>query len=128
FAPEVAGRGLLPGDLAALRKQCRRWVFGNAQTLLAIDAATLRRLGPARALAVIAQLTAWFHFLLLPALALPVLAFVPGAADTHRVALLAAASAFPLHLAMRAAVYATAPNLLEERSGIARTFLAHCGM
>lgn len=128
FAPEVAGRGMLPGDLSALRRQRRRWVFGNAQTLFQLGLGSLRNLGLKRSLAVVAQLTAWWNFLLLPALALPLLAFVPKAADAHDLALLAAAAAFPLHLLARAAVYALAPKLVEERKGLVRTFVAHLGL
>lgn len=128
FAPEVAGRGALPGGLAALRRQRRRWVFGNAQTLFSLDLRALRSLGVWRSLSVLAQLTAWFHFLLLPALVLPLLAFVPGAADRHPLALWSAAAAFPLHLLGKGALFAIAPGAGRERTSAARAFVAHLGL
>src|SRR5690606_26213084 len=104
FAPEVSARTTLPRSLAALRAQRRAHVFASASTLFHLDVKALRALGAWRSLAVVTQLTAWFDFLLLPALTLPLLAFVPGATREHEVALLAASAAFPLHLALRGAL------------------------
>lgn len=69
YAEEVVGHGLMPGRLRELRKQRRRWVYGNAQTLVKV-LPHLPRLGLRRASGVVAQLTAWFNFLLLPSVAL----------------------------------------------------------
>ena len=60
------GRGLMPTDLGALKKQRRRWVFGNAQTLLHFLRMDKRALGTRQKLGVLTLLTAWFNFTLLP--------------------------------------------------------------
>ena len=64
------GRGLMPTDLRALKKQRRRWVFGNAQTLLHFLRMDKRALGTGQKLGVLVLLTAWFNFTLLPLVSL----------------------------------------------------------
>ena len=66
FIDRVAGRGLLPVDLAGLRLQRDRWTAGNVQTLIGGMRQGLwsdRRRGRQ---SVIAQLTAWPAFHALP--------------------------------------------------------------
>ncbi len=67
YVDQVVGKGVMPHDLKSLKKQRRRWSFGNAQILR-------RHLGPLlvsqqlswrQRLALLAQITAWFDFTLL---------------------------------------------------------------
>ena len=74
YNPTVVGRGLLPLSFKSLTAQRRRWVTGNLQTLIGV----LRRRGAAGSpngfATIIAQLTAWPAFWLLPILNLAVIA------------------------------------------------------
>ncbi len=77
FMPHIAGRGLLPLSFDSLRKQRDRWVVGNIQTLIT----TLKMIGKngwrKGALSVIAQLTAWPAFWLIPTFCLIMARFLP---------------------------------------------------
>lgn len=77
----------MPTALPALHGQRRRWVHGNAQTLLQLRPDALWRLGWRRALAVLAQLTAWFNFLLVPALTLLATGLLPNVGPRGQAAL-----------------------------------------
>lgn len=66
YAPEVAGRGLMPEDFRSLRKQRQRWIFGNAQSLFSFFKQPWSSLKPLQIMGILLQLTAWFNFLLLP--------------------------------------------------------------
>lgn len=77
YANVAVGAGLMPHELADLKKQRWRWAFGNAQILrrnwrsllLPSPLALRQRLG------FISNFTAWFGFSLVPSLALVLLAF-----------------------------------------------------
>ncbi len=69
FVDRVVGRGLLPTSLRGLKAQRRRWISGNVQTLAyALRSGALLRQPGARS--VLAQLSAWPAFWLLPMLVL----------------------------------------------------------
>jgi cellulose synthase/poly-beta-1,6-N-acetylglucosamine synthase-like glycosyltransferase len=67
------GRGLMPTDARELRKQRRRWVFGNAQTLTAFVGLEQAQLAVKQRLGILIQLTAWFNLSYLPLLTFVVL-------------------------------------------------------
>ena len=76
YADEVIGRGLMPHDLEAVKKQRWRWAFGNAQ-ILKLNWRQLvfgRELSPRQKLGYLVHLTAWFNFNLIPSLSLIALA------------------------------------------------------
>lgn len=81
YAPENVGEGLMPHDLADLKKQRWRWAFGNAQILKA----NWRRiflgdeLNWRQKLGCLAHLTAWFNFNLIPMASLLLLAGLAAA-------------------------------------------------
>ncbi len=78
YAPERAGAGLMPHDLADLKKQRWRWSFGNAQILRtnAVRIFLGHELSLRQKVGCLAHLTAWFNFNLIPAVSLLVLAAV----------------------------------------------------
>ena len=100
FADENVGTGLLPLDLAGLKKQRWRWAFGNAQVIGGAwrDLLFGRELTRRQRLGFISHMTAWFNFNLIPSLSLVVLAVV--AATGH------------LDPEQRATIYASAATLV----------------
>ena len=70
FVPAIVGRGLLPLSLASLTAQRRRWVAGNVQTLITTFTGLCHRRWNTASLSIIAQLTAWPAFWLVPAICL----------------------------------------------------------
>lgn len=70
FVPALVGRGLLPLSLASLKAQRRRWVAGNMQTLIATFKGLCQRRCNTACLSIIAQLTAWPAFWLVPSIVL----------------------------------------------------------
>lgn len=67
YVDKVVGKGVMPHDLKSLKKQRRRWSFGNAQ-ILRRNLRPLffsRQLSWRQRLALLAQITAWFDFTLL---------------------------------------------------------------
>jgi cellulose synthase/poly-beta-1,6-N-acetylglucosamine synthase-like glycosyltransferase len=128
YAPEAAGEGHVPGDVMALSRQRRRRAYGHAQALLSLEGADLSRFGARRTLALVAQLSAVHGFLLLPALALASLPFVPGAAEAHGLALLFAAVSFWAFMAGKLAFLFLAPPVRgEPRAGL-RALAAHLAL
>jgi hypothetical protein len=106
YCPHPVGRGQMPDRLSELAKQRRRWVFGNAQVLF--DAPwRLVRLGLGRASATFAQLTAWFHPWVLPALGLALFA-----GDDHRATRLVLAATTVTYLAVESALFLHTPHTL----------------
>lgn len=67
YLDKIIGKGVMPHDLRSLKKQRRRWSFGNAQILRRNLGAILwnRNLSWKQRLALFAQLTAWYDFTLL---------------------------------------------------------------
>lgn len=128
FVPEVAGRGLLPDTLEAMQAQRRRWVHGNASTLFGLSTSDWKALGRTRVIGVIAQLTAWFNGLLLPAVVL-IAAAVAGTDDRmHLLAATLAGFAVLLQLGVRAAIIALAPRTERKRASLPRALAAHFGL
>ncbi len=78
FVPQIVGRGLLPLSFGSLQKQRDRWVVGNAQTLIRTLILLVSSGWRKGALSVIAQLTAWPAFWLVPAVFLVVAGFAPA--------------------------------------------------
>ncbi len=78
FVPQIVGRGLLPLSFNSLQKQRDRWVAGNAQTLISTLSLIIHNGWRRGALSVIAQLTAWPAFWLVPALFLILANFIPA--------------------------------------------------
>ncbi|MFA7478978.1 MAG: glycosyltransferase family 2 protein [Vulcanimicrobiota bacterium] len=68
YVPEVVAAGLMPTDLKSLRAQRRRWVLGNAQSLLALW--KLPEVSRVRRTMMTLQLTAWANPLLFPTVTL----------------------------------------------------------
>lgn len=66
YVPKSLGKGLMPTDLASLKIQRERWVFGNMQTLSSFLRLPKDKLSLTQCAGIITQLTAWFNFLLLP--------------------------------------------------------------
>ena len=66
YVAKPLGHGLMPTEADGLKKQRRRWVFGNAQTLLHFFKMDKSALSLRQKLGVLTQLTAWFNFTLLP--------------------------------------------------------------
>lgn len=68
YVPQVSGRGLMPFDIESYKKQKARWSLGNAQILtkqlFRIMFDTNLRWN--QKIGIIAQLTAWINFILLP--------------------------------------------------------------
>ena len=73
YNPNIVGRGLLPFSFKSLTEQRRRWVTGNLQTLLALFGRTGLRQAPGFGM-IVAQLTAWPVFWLVPIINLAVIA------------------------------------------------------
>ena len=110
YAPEVQGRGLVPTGLRELRKQRRRWILGNAQTLRSLWP-RLRQLPRHQALPLLAQLTSWFGFLALPCLLFLVMAALEPGALPWRIAGIAAALTVAVELGAQLAW----PSLMSPR-------------
>ena len=72
------GRGLLPVDLAGLRKQRARWAAGNLQVLKGLPAFERLDLSLGNLLNLIVQLTSWVSLILPAALAIVLTAILPG--------------------------------------------------
>ncbi|MBY0610832.1 MAG: glycosyltransferase [Beijerinckiaceae bacterium] len=75
YNPTIVGRGLLPLSFKSLTDQRRRWVTGNLQTLFAMVGRKGLGKAPAGFGTVVAQLTAWPVFWLLPIVNLAVFAW-----------------------------------------------------
>ena len=86
YNPNIVGRGLLPLSFKSLTDQRRRWVTGNLQTLFAMLRRTRLAASPPGFATVVAQLTAWPTFWLLPIVNLAVIACSDGV--THPVDLI----------------------------------------
>ena len=66
YVPQIAGRGLIPYDIADYKQQKLRWAKGNSIILRTFFRKELwdRRLNVAQKLSLFAQLTAWLSFTL----------------------------------------------------------------
>jgi len=128
FVPEVVGHGLLPETLEAMQLQRRRWVHGNASTLFGLSINDWKTLGRTRIIGVVAQLTAWFNGLLLPAVVL--LAVVVAGGDDRMHVLAATISGFAvlLQIGVRAAIIALAPHTARRRASLPGALAAHFGL
>ena len=71
YVPQALGKGLMPSDLASIRVQRERWVYGNMQSLLHF-CKSHKCLSLQQAGGVLLMLTAWFNPLLVPVLLLVV--------------------------------------------------------
>ena len=78
FVPQIVGRGLLPLSFISLQKQRDRWVAGNAQTLIKTLSLIISNGWRKGALSVIAQLTAWPAFWLVPSIFLIFASLMPS--------------------------------------------------
>ncbi len=76
YVNETIGRGVMPHDLEALKKQRWRWAFGNAQILKLNWRRILfgAELNWRQKLGYLTHLTAWFNFNLVPGVSLILLA------------------------------------------------------
>jgi hypothetical protein len=128
YLPEVVGRGVLPADLDSLRKQRRRWVHGNADTLFRLRPRQLARLGLTRTVGVIAQLSAWFNTLAIPVVVLAVVGIAGLEAAGHRAAATVAGATVLAQLALRALVVAMAPRSTGEPRSAVRSLAADLGL
>jgi hypothetical protein len=128
YLPEIVGRGLMPTGLEALRKQRRRWVHGNADTLFRLRPAQLRRLGLTRAVGLLTQLSAWFNTLLIPAIVLALVGIGGLEAAGHRAAATVAGATVLAQIALRALVLAMAPAIIGEPRSLARSLAADLGL
>lgn len=128
YVPEVVGRGLMPTDLGSIRKQRRRWVHGNADTLFRLRPRQLGRLGLDRALGVVTQLSAWFNVLLIPTVLLALVGIAGLESAGHRAAAAVAGVTVLGQLAVRAAVLALAPSVTGEPRIALRSLQADLGL
>ncbi|MDO8498316.1 MAG: glycosyltransferase [bacterium] len=78
YVPEIIGRGLMPFDIEAYKKQKARWSLGNAQILrkqflqILLD----NKLTILQKVGLMAQLTAWINFIFIPTLVIILGAFI----------------------------------------------------
>lgn len=128
FVPEVMGRGILPVTLEAMQTQRRRWVHGNASTLFGLTRKDWKQLGRTRVIGIVAQLTAWFNGLLLPALVLAIVPVAGAAGRMHMLAATLAGFAILIQVAARAAIIALAPRSPRSRASLPRALAAHFGL
>jgi cellulose synthase/poly-beta-1,6-N-acetylglucosamine synthase-like glycosyltransferase len=128
FVPEVLGHGLLPATLETMQSQRRRWVHGNASTLFRLSLADWKRLGRTRVIGVVAQLTAWFNGLLLPALVLVTVALAGLDSELHVLAASLSGFALLLQIGARALIVGLAPRTARTRASLPRALAAHFGL
>lgn len=70
YVPKALGRGLMPTDISALKTQRERWIHGNMQTLKIFFKTSWKNINFKQSLGILALLTAWYNFMLVPVLAL----------------------------------------------------------
>jgi cellulose synthase/poly-beta-1,6-N-acetylglucosamine synthase-like glycosyltransferase len=70
YVPKALGRGLMPTDISALKTQRERWIYGNMQTLKIFIQTFWKNMKIKQSLGILALLTAWYNFMLIPVLAL----------------------------------------------------------
>lgn len=72
FVNRTIGKGLMPYDIEAMKKQRARWSFGNAQVLRNNFQEILlgTRLTIKQKIGLLTQLSAWFNFLLVPTISI----------------------------------------------------------
>jgi cellulose synthase/poly-beta-1,6-N-acetylglucosamine synthase-like glycosyltransferase len=128
FVPEVLGCGLLPATLESMQSQRRRWVHGNASTLFRLSLADWQRLGRARVIGVVAQLTAWFNGLLVPALVLVTVALAGLDSELHVLAASLSGFALLLQIGARALIVGLAPRSARTPASLPRALAAHFGL
>ncbi|HLU05806.1 MAG TPA: glycosyltransferase [Woeseiaceae bacterium] len=128
FVPEVLGRGLLPATLETMQAQRRRWVHGNASTLFGLSVADWKQLGRARVIGVVAQLTAWFNGMLVPAIVLITVALARLEGDLHVLAASLSGLALLLQVGARAVIIGLAPRPARSRASLPRALAAHFGL
>jgi glycosyltransferase involved in cell wall biosynthesis len=128
------GHGVVPHDLAGLKKQRWRWAFGNAQILklgwrqilLSPELDFRQKLG------YIAHLTAWFNFNLVPSLSLILLAplaFLGDLDPVHQAAMAVSAATLASFLILRWATLATGLRRDGHRPAeILTAFATHIGL
>lgn len=70
YVPEIIGRGFIPFDIEAYKKQKARWSLGNAQILKnqLLQIFTDNKLTIFQKVGLVTQLTAWINFILVPVL------------------------------------------------------------
>lgn len=68
YVSKQLGKGLMPDALQTIKTQRERWVFGNMQTLSSFLRLPLGKIKPRQYLGILAQLTAWFNFMMIPIL------------------------------------------------------------
>ena len=118
YVPAIVGRGLLPLSLDSLKAQRNRWVAGNIQTLLLTSQELFSRRWNSATLSILAQLTAWPAFWLLPAVVIMTLAPFANQSEQLRIVLhLAAATilASGIGVALRLCI-----NAVLRRDGFGR--------
>jgi cellulose synthase/poly-beta-1,6-N-acetylglucosamine synthase-like glycosyltransferase len=134
FVDEPVGAGLLPLDLAGLKKQRWRWAFGNAQVLRGAWRELLfgRALTRRQKLGCLSHMTAWFNFNLIPSLSLVFLAIAAAtgrlAPSQHAIIFLSAAT-LASFLALRFVTVAV--GLRRDGNGwraVLAAFVTHLGL
>lgn len=128
FVPEVLGRGLLPATLETMQSQRRRWVHGNASTLFGLTISDWKQLGRTRVIGVVAQLTAWFNGLLVPAVLLITVALARRDGELHVLAASLSGFALLLQVGARAVIIGLAPRSPRTRAPFVRALSAHFGL
>ena len=106
FVDEPVGTGLLPLDLEGVKKQRWRWAFGNAQVLRASWRTFFfeRTLTRKQKLGLLAHMTAWFNFNLLPSvslIALSLLSAMQPLVPAQRIAIWASGATLVSFLLLR---------------------------
>ena len=85
YVPKVIGRGLIPFDISAYKKQKLRWALGNIQILQhsILNVITDKNLNMRQKIGLLAQLSAWMNFTMLPILTIIAAAMVRLIPDSN---------------------------------------------
>lgn len=134
FVDRVMGRGVMPYDFVAYKKQKKRWARGNMEVLMRrfTDIVFPSDLSWAQKLALLSQLGAWTNFTLLPSLCIVAfsLAEMAGIGEgrfTERIILVSAA-ALAIHVATKTVAFGLLFHGRYSWTDILRALAVHFGM
>lgn len=133
YADEVVGRGLMPYDLEAYKKQKYRWARGNAALLRQSGREILESpvLTTAQKVSVVAQLTAWLNPTLIPVLFILIIGLVHAVTGAYVLLYHAITYVSLLTLLvfffLKAAAFGIALWRRHSPSAVLRGFLIHVG-
>ena len=127
YVDKVMGRGLIPYDIEAYKKQKLRWVFGNAQILKKDFFRILfgKKLNFKQKISFFSEMTAWFNFTLIP---ISVIFLGSITHDISKMSILI--SAFTIYLFFTIKLVSFTVTFIKEYSAknILRALFVHFGM